>query len=286
MFEYRKISFADLCGEEPANQLKPLFDRDYLKEDMINDDIQRQWFRDGVVVLKKFIPSELIKSYCDVRQRLEDKGKRGGWDCDCPYLYYDEIKNICLYAPLMNVMGGLIGDEMGLHLNLTGWVSTERNWHQDDYLNPEFVNSWYAAVWMALDDIHPDSGPFEYIPGSHRWPLTRRAKLFEHLSEEEQKHPDWPSKTQDFISEAFEEEIKVRGIEPVKFLAEKGDVLIWHGRLAHRGTVARVPGKERKSLISHYSALSKRLDMPSRKKWTTGGWYFALNVPMKAEEHV
>lgn len=286
MFEYRKISFADLCGEEPPNDQKPFLDRDYVRLDMLSDPLQRQWFLNGAVVLKNFLPDELIKSYSDLRQKLEDKGQRGGWKCDCPYLYYDQIKDICLYRPLMDVMKKVIGDDMGLHLNLTGWISTERNWHQDDYLNPEFINSWYAAVWMALDDIHPDSGPFEYIPGSHRWPLTRRGHLFYRLTKEEQEHPDWPSRTQDFVSEAFEEEIQKRGIPAVKFLAKKGDVLIWHGRLAHRGTVARVPGTARKALISHYSALCKRHDMPSRKQWKTGGFYFDLNVPMKAEERV
>ena len=54
-----------------------------------------------------------------------------------------------------------------MHLNLTGWVSTERNWHQDDYLNP-FINSWYGRL-VALDKISADAGPFEYVPGSHKW---------------------------------------------------------------------------------------------------------------------
>ena len=47
---------------------------------------------------------------------------------------------------------------MLLHLALTGWISTQRDWHQDDYLNPPFVANWYAAVWMALDDISAESG--------------------------------------------------------------------------------------------------------------------------------
>ena len=52
---------------------------------------------------------------------------------------------------------------MVLHLNLTGWISSERNWHQDDYLNSAEINGWYLAVWMALDDVSPNSGPFQFI---------------------------------------------------------------------------------------------------------------------------
>src|SRR5438552_11002670 len=87
---------------------------------------------------------------------------------------------------LCATMESLIGEPMMLHLALTGWVSTERTWHQDDYLNPAHVAGWYAAVWMALDDnIHSDSGPFEYLPGSHRWPTLRRDKVISFLTEEE-----------------------------------------------------------------------------------------------------
>ena len=71
----------------------------------------------------------------------------------------------------------LIGTPMGLNLALTGWRSTTRTWHQDDYLNPPYINCHYAAVWIALEDIDPDCGMFEFVPGSHKWPLTRGAKI-------------------------------------------------------------------------------------------------------------
>ena len=53
-----------------------------------------------------------------------------------------EILDLSLYPPLLRVMEELIGGEMILHLNFTGWVSSERNWHQDDYLNPPVINGW------------------------------------------------------------------------------------------------------------------------------------------------
>ena len=94
---------------------------------------------------------------------------------------------------------------MCLSLALTGWVSTERNWHQDDYLNPPDVDAWYVAAWLALDDIPSGSGPFQYVPGSHRWPAIRGDKVRlgieaqspvdqarDHLPEEEDLLPDDP----------------------------------------------------------------------------------------------
>ena len=135
---------------------------------------------------------------------------------------------------------------MLLHLTLTGWVSTERNWHQDDYLNPPFVNSWYAAVWVALDRIDPDSGPFEYVPGSHAWPLLRGDKVRAHMLEEEAEARDpetgaglWPTLSEKLVVPAIEAELASKQSRTEHFLAEKGDVLIWHGRLMHRGSSPR-----------------------------------------------
>ncbi|GFE68442.1 phytanoyl-CoA dioxygenase family protein [Chroococcus sp. FPU101] len=151
-------------SEIPNESLLPALDHSNCDETQLTD-IQKSWRKNGLVILERFLPNNLIEKYSQLRSKFPHSD---GWSCPTPYMYYKEIRDICLYPPLMETMKSLIGDEMGLHLNLTGWVSTTRDWHQDDYLNPPFVNSWYAAVWMALDDIHPDSGPFEYVPGSHR----------------------------------------------------------------------------------------------------------------------
>jgi len=195
----------------------------------------------------------------EVRQALN---RPGGWSDPCPYLYVPELRELSMYPPLLNVLDALIGYEMGLHLNLTGWVTTGRAWHQDDYLNPDFVNSHYAAVWIALRDISADCGPFEFVPGSHKWPLTRRDKVLAHCpAKVTVEDPAWPSKTQDWVSEIIGREIENQGAKVERFLAKEGDVLIWHGRLAHRGSLPAIPGTPRHSMIAHYSAIEKRSDM-------------------------
>jgi ectoine hydroxylase-related dioxygenase (phytanoyl-CoA dioxygenase family) len=191
-------------------------------------------------------------------------------------MHIKEIRDLCLYKPLSDTLASLIGDKMGLHLNLTGWVSTERNWHQDDYLNPDFINSWYCAVWIALDTIHPDCGPFQYVPGSHRWPLTRMQRVHAYLQPEEAKLVEWPKIAERFVNRAFDREIARVGLPVREFLGEKGDVLVWHGRLAHRGSEPRNRSLVRKSLIAHYSALSKRTDMPQVAYTDEGAPYFVL----------
>jgi ectoine hydroxylase-related dioxygenase (phytanoyl-CoA dioxygenase family) len=199
------------------------------------------------------------------------------------------MRDLALYPPLMEKMKHLIGEDMLLHLCLTGWVSTERQWHQDEYLSPDFVCSWYAAVWIALDTITPDSGPFEYVPGSHSWPLVNGEKVRGFMTPEERAMcdpvtgtKDWPKLAERFVTPAFEDEIKKRRANVVPFLAEKGDVLIWHGRLAHQGSLAKERGKPRRSLIAHYTGVNHRPDMPARAVHELGGQYALFDTPLKA----
>ena len=272
-WQMREVTFEEI-SEEIDDSKRPWLDRRVLSELQTLDQFQKQWRDEGVVVLKNFLPDPLIAAYSEVREKLD---KPGGWPDPIPYMRHKALRDIACYKPLMDIMEGLIGAPMGLHLCLTGWVSTERNWHQDDYLNPEHVNSWYTAVWMALDDIHPDSGPFQYVKGSHRWPVIRQEKVFNIIGPEAYAKPTWPSDTQDWVAKACENEIARRGETVIDYLPKKGDVLIWHGCLMHRGSRAKVPGMMRKALISHYSALSKRPDMPNYTKQPGGGHYFEIN---------
>jgi hypothetical protein len=274
------ISFADL-SETPDSALLPPLDRPGLDLAALTPE-QRAWWRDGVVVLPKFIPNSVTDPYIARRTALDSPG---GWLSPVPYMQVPELRAVGLYPPLMRMLEHLIGEPMLLHLALSGWVSTERNWHQDDYLNPPFVNSWYAAVWIALDRIDPASGPFEYVPGSHRWPLLRGENVRRFLTDEERERKDygvnhWPKYSERFVVPAIEVEIARQRVPPRTFLGEKGDVLIWHGRLMHRGTLAAQAGRERRSLITHYSGLDHRPDMVERARDTNGQNYAVFDVPL------
>jgi ectoine hydroxylase-related dioxygenase (phytanoyl-CoA dioxygenase family) len=188
-----------------------------------------------------------------------------------------EIKDLCLHKPLCDKLEELIGEPMSMHLNLMGWISTERNWHQDDYLNPPGVDGWYVTVWMALDDIHPNAGPFEYVPGSHKWDLVRRNKVLKYLTPEEAKKNSWPKTSERFLTRLFEEQVASKGVESKKFIAVKGDVLIWHSRLMHRGSNPVDKDLTRKTIITHYCGINHRSDMPFFKHHNQSGYYFVLD---------
>jgi len=249
------IRFADFSETLPDEQL-PYLDRANIDERGLTAD-QRAWRRDGVLALRGFIPDEITAPYIARREAL---GRLEGWLNGQPYLHVPEMRDLALYPPLMAKLQELIGERMMLNLCLTNWMTSHREWHQDDYLNPDFVTCWYAAVWIALGDIGPDCGPFEYIPGSHRWPLMRGEKVRALLPPEE-RGARWEKNAQRIISPAVEHELRMRRSAPVAFLAKRGDVLIWHSRLIHQGSKAKIMRTERRALIAHYSGANHRPDL-------------------------
>ncbi|MDB5396055.1 MAG: hypothetical protein JWM91_3561 [Rhodospirillales bacterium] len=267
-----KLTWADLSAAVDDRDLPPM---DRAKVDVAKlSPEQRAWREQGYVILPKLIPDDLVERYCAIRSQVSH---RQGWLSSTPYMNVPEIRDLCLYKPLTDMLEHLLGEPVALHLNLTGWVSTERDWHQDDYLNPPQVNGHYAGVWTALDQIQPDAGPFEYVPGSHRWPVIRQAKVLEKLGYANGDDPSWPWASERLLTPFFEQEIARTGLKPQRFLGAKGDVLIWHSRLVHRGSLPDRPDAERRSMISHYSAISRRADMRRVCRHPGGGQYFYLD---------
>jgi len=109
-----------------------------------------------------------------------------------------------------------------------------------------------AASWVALEDVHEDSGPLAYYCGSH---MPEKMPFF-----------DWGGGSITFEKNSVQEplafvaylqsEMERLQIEPRIFLPKKGDMLIWHGYLAHAGTTIRDQSKTRKSLVTHYTSKS------------------------------
>jgi ectoine hydroxylase-related dioxygenase (phytanoyl-CoA dioxygenase family) len=197
----------------------------------------------------------------------------GGWPDACPYMRHDALRAICTTQELAHVLDTLTGEPMGVHLNLTGWQSTQRNWHQDGYLNPAGVGDYYAAVWMALGDVHPDSGVFEYVPGSHRWHRLTHEKI---ATVVDTSDPLWPQYTEAILTDLVDDEITARDAEVKRYAPRRGDVLVWHPRLYHRGTAPVVEHAYRPALIAHFSGILHRPDMPPPTRSEGGGWYFPI----------
>ena len=108
--------------------------------------------------------------------------------------------------------------------------------HQDSWYLDTLPHGRLIGGWFALENIHPDSGPFTVYPGSHLLPRIS-----------ETGHPDHAS----FIA-AIKQLIENSGIPKKTMPLEKGSVLLWHPNLIHGAEVVRDERYSRKSLTSHY----------------------------------
>lgn len=272
------LSYSDLA-EHQSEDTKTSVEKDPDKS-----IFQELFTQQGALVSRGLIPDHLIDAYKEYRETGLPKDRNakdnywGGWSYPTPFMNHEPLRDLALCSELSTHLSHLIGETMGLNLALTGWVSTQRNWHQDGYLNPRQLGSRYLAVWIALEDIDPDSGPFQYVPGSHRWPTITQEKLFAHLTPEERTSPHWPTFTQDQLARMCEEEIKERNASVVSHVPKRGDVLCWHSHLMHRGSKPNNPDLLRKSLILHFSSIRVRtkIDMPNVKSHKGTGVYFDL----------
>jgi Phytanoyl-CoA dioxygenase (PhyH) len=241
------------------------------------------WNENGFVIKKNLLPEELMERYeqCWIENNAEYVDgefvmtRPGGWPDCTPYRRHPEVMDILTFKEINDTMEALIGEPAAVHLNLTGWVTTTRDWHQDTYLNPAHVGDYYVAIWIALETINPDSGPFQLIPGSHRWPTVTREKILEALPPEKRDYR-WPKYSEEILTPIFTHQIAKRNAEVLTYLPERGDVLFWHGRLLHRGSLPNISGMIRKSLIAHYSGINHRSDMPKAERHGDG-WYFPID---------
>jgi phytanoyl-CoA hydroxylase len=137
--------------------------------------------------------------------------------------------------------------------SLTFWKGSQQPIHIDyPYVRCQNILAHLAASWIPLEDIHPDSGPLAYYPGSHRPDVSG---FFDWGGGSVLYEPDslrTPMEFADFLSD----QMRRGSVERKIFCPRKGDVLIWHGNLAHEGTVIRDASRSRKSYVTHYTSLA------------------------------
>jgi hypothetical protein len=104
-----------------------------------------------------------------------------------------------------------------------------------------------TASWLALEDVRENSGEFEYVPGSHRLP-----ELLHH-GNTKAHYGDFAEYGRILVE--TREMCEERGLKTERFMARKGDVLIWHADLMHGGAIIEDRSRTRKSLVAHFMPL-------------------------------
>lgn len=206
---------------------------------------EQRLYRDtGYFIYRGLIPDDLIDAYLFVHG--PDKNERG-------YVTSKELKDICLYKPLYDLLKDFVGDDLGLIACFQGDTPTSCLWHQDEMYNPRNITSWGIGVFINLESIN-ESAAMEFVPGSHKSVLGNA-----------------DPKEQDAI---FREIIKKNKLPVKQWEGKKGDVLIWHRDLIHRETKNKIIPSKRRALIAQYTACSVVTDISVAQHTESDGRYF------------
>jgi len=156
-----------------------------------------------------------------------------------------------LWKPIFEYVERILGQPAVATQSLYFEYGSQQPLHRDPVFVQTKPPSALVAAWIALEDIHPESGPLVYVPGSHRLPyyqLSPGEHSFDH-----RRHGAAESEAM----AAFDREQVARaGLATETLTCRRGEVLLWHHSLLHGGSVVADPKRTRKSFVVHFSTLA------------------------------
>lgn len=156
-------------------------------------------------------------------------------------------KNLITHPNLVPFLQASLTPNITVFQSLIFKYSSQQDVHQDFPWVTTEIPSHLVAAWIPLEDVHEDSGPLFYYPKSHRIPkfdFGHTGIVFQHLNSLFK-----PDKFTKYLIRTCAQ----LGLKKEILLIKKGDVLFWHGALAHGGMPINDPTKTRKSFVVHYS---------------------------------
>ena len=213
-----------------------------------------RWPENGHVTLEGMFDGELIdRINADLDALLEGgdlRFHRGGPRVRDAYRRSGAVAEALNDPRLLETLEFLLGRPVSLFQSISFFQGSEQHAHSDAFHMTTAPQGYLVAIWVALEDVTPDSGPLFYLPGSHRLPVVMSEDL--ELGEPQghlfvaEKNRAYDRKMQSIVAEC--------GIEPRDFVAKRGDVLVWHSNLLHGGRPIARRGSTRRSLVAHFFA--------------------------------
>lgn len=119
--------------------------------------------------------------------------------------------------------------------------------HRDPWYVNHTPRSHLFAAWIALEDILPESGPLNYVRGSHKFPYYR-------FPTDDIVFHDPRVNEADRIEARthLHRQIENSPYPPEAALPKRGQAFLWHGSLVHGGSPVLNPALTRRSLVIHF----------------------------------
>lgn len=233
----------------------------------------RKFIEDGYIIIENAIPKELL----DRAEEEFDRAFSGGisellflvmgisgkasWMPEAlakPAKALDVhwlspvLRDVIFSSSVLDILHVIFERRVMATQTLGFWRGSQQDAHQDSaYVNYSHPMQ-FAASWIALEDVSENSGELFYYPGSQKLPEYFYMEKYKGVEEAGRLNP----------KATFDAPIRkhvaglpiaaaAQGLRRERFLAKRGDVLIWAADLAHGGSRISTE-KTRKSIVTHY----------------------------------
>lgn len=167
-----------------------------------------------------------------------------------PHLEVHRIRDLQWHASVLRITDLLFGRKTLPFQTIMGHKGSAQAAHSDAIHMTTYPLGFLIANWIAMEDIHEDSGPLLYYPRSHRLlPYLLSGDVGIGPEAFKKGEPVYP-----LYERTLQTYIDAYGLTPETFLPKKGDVLFWHSNLVHGGAPRRDLRHSRKALVCHYFA--------------------------------
>ena len=210
-----------------------------------------EYYENGFIVLSNIFTNELIDQ---IKSEMNDKGFNENFPIQTfrnniriqdLWQYSDSVKELACHPKIMDTLKMLYEREPVPFQTLNFKVGTQQKAHSDTLHFSSLPARYMCGVWVALEDITEDNGPLFYYPGSHRNPEYNFSD-FKNTTEDTsyENYPEYETCMEDLMEKS--------SYKKKKFLAKKGDALIWSSNIIHGGSPVEDPQSTRYSQVTHY----------------------------------
>ena len=158
----------------------------------------------------------------------------------------EDVAALATNATLLSLLSKLYGRPAFPFQTLNFERGSQQHFHTDAVHFHSWPADFMCGVWVALEEVTPDNGPLCYYPGSHRWAgyasdhiTARRSDLSK------------PASQAVYLS-LWRELVAAYGCAKERFLAKRGQALIWTASLLHGGEPILDRTQTRWSQVTHY----------------------------------
>lgn len=210
----------------------------------------RQFVIDGYMIYEGLIDKELID---DINKEIDAaiasgyQGFQDGSSQRLTHLHniHPNIRKLFLDRRYLDIIDKIFQTSSSPCQSLTYINGSQQDAHQDTIHLTSFPAGYMCGVWIALEDIQPDSGELEVYPKSHRLP-----RIYMDTVKCNKVIDDW-SEFATKIVLPWRDGINSGCFNKITYRPTKGTVLIWHENLMHAGSVRRNIDLTRRSIVFH-----------------------------------